>query len=138
MTDITEPAPPPTMTAEQWYAADIAAREALAVATAARHQDWLAECAAVQSRHDAQQITSAEATAANNARAAAENAVALAGQAHAAAATAMAAAMAEPQWNRKSLTLWFLARLPEVTGLTDLARVDLATKQADALLARLP
>ena len=48
--DVTEPAPLPTMTAEQWYAADIAAREALAIATAARHQDWLAECAAVQAR----------------------------------------------------------------------------------------
>ena len=138
MIAITESAPPPTMTAEQWYAADIAARAALAAATAARHQDWLAECAAAQARHDAQQITSAEATAANNARAAAENAVALAGQADAAAATAMAAAMAEPQWTRKGLTLWFLARLPEVTGLTDLQRTDLAIKPADELLKRLP
>ena len=101
-----DPAPPPAMTAEQWYAADIKAREALAIATAARHQDWqayvadkkaaeaarhadwLAECAAVQSRHDAQQITSAEATAAQNARAAAERAVAAAGIDHAAAASA--------------------------------------------------
>jgi hypothetical protein len=130
------------MTAEEWYAADIAARQALAVATAARHQDWLAECAAVQARHDAQQITSAEATAATNARAAADHALAVAQTAQAAAvqaaAEASAAAMAEPQWNRKSLTIWFLARLPEVTGLTDLQRTDLAIKQADELLKRIP
>ena len=52
MSDITtiEPAPLPTLTAEQWYAADIAARQELAIATAARHQDWLTECAAVQAR----------------------------------------------------------------------------------------
>lgn len=56
MSEVTpEPAPPPvpTMTVEQWYAADIAARAALAEATAARHADWLAECARVQARHAA-------------------------------------------------------------------------------------
>lgn len=45
------PEPMPRMTAEEWYAADIAARAALAEATAARHVDWIAECARAQSRH---------------------------------------------------------------------------------------
>jgi hypothetical protein len=49
-----------------------------------------------------------------------------------------AEALKEPQWTKQGLTLWFLARLPEVTGLTDLARTDLAVKQAEALLARVP
>lgn len=134
VTTYPEPAPAPTMTAEEWYAADIAARTALAEATAARHADWLAECARVQARHEADIV-------ARTAHAKAQADTAAAMLESVAAQRELAAAMAtdsRPAWTRQALTLWFLARLPEVTGLTDLQRTDIAVKQADALLSRLP
>lgn len=78
--------------------------------------------------------------AAMEAHAAAQAATAVAMAEAAAAQRALIAAMNAPPaaMSREQLALQILTRMPEVTGLTDLALVDLAIKRADAFRQRLP
>lgn len=121
-------APASTATAEQW-------RDYIAHVNAYNYAVSLNDARARAAQDQARNLSAEKHAQAQADTATAMNAVA---QAQLVAAEAMDKPSPGPAWTRQALTLWCLDRLPELTGLTDLARVDLAMKQADAILSRIP